>query len=92
MSSEETDAEDSRNSMNDVSSLDDVFLQMQFESSSSEEETTDDNRDLQVSNEIESESDAEFQANHQIVEEVMPTSEENTIDPLIVIDISSPTK
>ncbi|CAF1440967.1 unnamed protein product [Adineta ricciae] len=82
MSSEETDSEDSRNSQSDVSSLDDDFARMQFESSSSEEEISDDDRDSQVWNEIESESDAEFQEDHGIVEEVPTTSEDNTINPI----------
>lgn len=55
---------------------------MQFESSTSEEEVTDDDRDVQVWNEIDSESDAEFQEDHGIVEEVTPTSEDNTINPI----------
>ena len=45
---EETDTEDSGNSLSDVSALDDDFARMQFESSSSEEEVTDDGMDLQV--------------------------------------------
>jgi hypothetical protein len=48
MSSEETDIEDSGNSLSDVNSLNDGFARMQFESSSSNEEVTDDNFDLQV--------------------------------------------
>ncbi len=39
MSSEETDTENSENSLSDVSSVDDDFSRMQFESSSSEEVT-----------------------------------------------------
>jgi hypothetical protein len=66
---------------------------MQFESSSSEEEIADDDVDLQVWNEIESESDAEFQEDYGIVEEVTSASEDNTKSiPLMVIDISSLTK
>ncbi len=42
---------------------------------------TDDDEDLQLWHEIESESDAEFQENHGIVEEVKPASEDNTINP-----------
>ena len=82
MSSEETDTEGSRSTSSDVSSLDDDFARMQFESSTSEEEVTDDDRDVQVWNEIDSESDAEFQEDHGIVEEVTPTSEDNTINPI----------
>ncbi|CAF1034341.1 unnamed protein product, partial [Rotaria sordida] len=55
---------------------------MQFEPSSSEEEIIDDDRDLQVWNEIESESDAEFQEDHGVVEEVTPALEDNTINPI----------
>jgi Tfp pilus assembly protein FimV len=80
MSSEETDTENSGNSLSDVSSLDDDFARMQFESPSSEEEVTDDDLRSQVWNEIESDSDAEFQEDHGIVEEVTPTSEDNTIN------------
>jgi hypothetical protein len=39
---QETDTEDSGNSLSDVSSLDDDFDRIQFESSSSQEEVTDD--------------------------------------------------
>ena len=42
MSSEETDTENSENSLSDVSSLDDDFARMQFESSSSKEVTEND--------------------------------------------------
>ena len=48
MSVEETDTESSGNSLSDVSSLDDDFGRMQFESSSFEEEVADDDLDLQV--------------------------------------------
>ncbi len=60
---EETDTEESGDSQSDVSSLDDGFSRMQFESSSSEEQFTDDgddDMDSQVWGEIESESDTEF--------------------------------
>jgi hypothetical protein len=62
--------------------LNDGFARMQFESSSSNEEVTDDNFDLQVWNEIESEWDAEFQEDYEIVQEVTPTWENNTINPI----------
>ena len=42
---EEMDTEESRDSQSDVSSLDDGFSRMQFESSSSEEQVTDDSDD-----------------------------------------------
>ena len=42
---EETDAEESGDSQNDVSSLDDSLSRMQFESSSSEEQVTGDGDD-----------------------------------------------
>jgi hypothetical protein len=38
--------------------------------------------DLQAWNEIESESDAEFQKDHEIVEEVNPTSKDDVINPV----------
>ncbi len=69
MSSEETDIENSGNSLSDASSLDDDFARMQFESSSSDEEVTDDETDSHVWTEIESESDAEFLEDHGLVEE-----------------------
>ncbi|CAF3939773.1 unnamed protein product [Rotaria sordida] len=81
MSSEETDTENSEKSLSDVSSLDDDFARMLFESSSSEE-VTDDDLDSQVWNEIGSVSDAGFQEDHGIVEEVTPTLEDNTINPI----------
>jgi hypothetical protein len=81
MSFEETDTENSENSLSDVSSLDHGFARMQFESSSSEE-VTDDDLDSPVRNEIESVSNAEFQKEYGIVEEVTPTSEDNTTNPI----------
>jgi hypothetical protein len=56
------------NSLSDVNPLHDDSARMQFESSRSEKEFTDDVVNLQVWNEIESESDAEFQKDHGIVE------------------------
>jgi hypothetical protein len=82
VSFEETDTDDSGNSLGDVSDLDDDFARMQFESSSSEEEIAADDVDLEVWNEIEPESDAEFQEDYRILEEVTSTSEDNTINPI----------
>lgn len=70
------------NSQSDVSSLDDDFARIQFQSSSSEEEITGGDRDSQVWTEIESETHVEFQGDHGIVEEVPTTSEDNPISPI----------
>ena len=83
---EETDTEESHDSQSDVSSLDDGFSKMQFESSSSEEQVTDDDDDdaaySLVWSEIESESDAEFLEDYGMVEEVQANSEDSTINPI----------
>ena len=59
---EETDTDESGDSQSDVSSLNNDFSRMQFESTSTEEVTDDgdDDLDSQVWSEIESESDPEF--------------------------------
>ena len=59
MSSEEVSTEDSVDSLSEVSSLDDDFAKMHFESASSDEEVTDNEVDSNVWSEIESESDDE---------------------------------
>ncbi len=51
---EATDTEESSNSLRDVSSLDNDFSKMQFESSSFDEEVTDDDVDSQARDETES--------------------------------------
>ncbi len=83
---EETDTEESGNSQSDVSSLDDGFSRMQFESSSSEEQVTDDgdddDMDSQVWSEIESESDTEFSEDYGMMEEVSANSEDDVINPI----------
>jgi hypothetical protein len=79
---EEIDKEDSGNSLNDVSSLDNDFAKMQFKPSSSEKKVTHDDVDLQVCDKIESKSDVEFQGNHGIVEGVTPALEVDTINPI----------
>jgi len=82
---EETDTEESRDSQSDVSSLDDGFSRMQFESSSSEKQVTDDDdddADSQVWGEIESESDTEFSEDYGMTEEVPANSEDSTINPI----------
>jgi hypothetical protein len=53
-----------------VSSLDDGFSRMQFESTSSEEQVTGDHMDSQVWSEIESESDTDFSEYYGMMEEV----------------------
>ncbi len=74
MSSEEVSTVDSADSLTEVSSLDDDFARMHFESASSDEEVTDDEMDSNVWSEIESESDGEFPEDHGIVAKVTPTS------------------
>jgi hypothetical protein len=83
---EETDTKESGNSQNDVSSLDDGFSRMQFESTSSEEQVTDDgdddDMDSQVWSEIESESDNEFSEDYGMMEEVSTNWEYGVINPI----------
>ena len=74
---EDTDTEESVSSLSDVSSLESGMSKMQFESSNSEEQVTDDDADLQVWGETESESDAEFLEDHGMVEEVQANSEDS---------------
>jgi hypothetical protein len=82
MSSEEASTEDSVDSLSVVSSLDDDFARIQLESASSDEEVTDDEVNSNVWGEIESESDGEFLEDHGIVEQITPTSEDGTINPI----------
>ncbi|CAF1214822.1 unnamed protein product [Adineta ricciae] len=82
MSSEEIATDNSEKSRSDVSSLDAGFMKIQVESSNSEEEFSDNELDSQVWNEIDSESDGEFQEDYGIVDEVNPTSQDNTIYPI----------
>ena len=83
---EETDTEESGNSQSDVSSLDDGFSRIQFESTSSEEQVTDDgdddDMDSQVWSEIESESDNEFSEDYGMMEGVPAKSEDGVINPI----------
>ncbi|CAF1085913.1 unnamed protein product [Didymodactylos carnosus] len=82
---EETDTEESGDSESDMSSLDNGFSRMQFESSSSEEQVTDDGDDdvdSQVWSEIESESDIEFSEDYGMMEEVPADSEDSAINPI----------
>ena len=83
---EETDTEESGNSQSDVSSLDDGFSRIQFESTSSEEQVTDDgdddDMDSQVWSEIESESDNEFSEDYGMMEGVPANSEDGAINPI----------
>ena len=79
MLSEEAGTEDSVGSLGEVNSLDNDFDRMHFEPGNSHEEIFDDEVDLDVWSEIESNSDGEFLEDHGIVEQVMPTPENNTI-------------
>ncbi len=65
-----------------MSSLDDDFARMHFESASSDEAVIDDEVDSNGWSEIESESDGEFLEDHGIVEQVTPTSKDGTINPI----------
>ena len=82
MSSEEVSREDSVHSLSEVSSLDDDFSKMYFESVSSDEEVTDNKVDSNVWSEIKSESDGECLKDYGVVESVTPTSEDGTINPI----------
>jgi hypothetical protein len=82
MSSEETSTEDSIDSLSEVSSLNDDFVRVHIESTSSDEEITDDEVDSNVWREIESESDGEFLEDHGIVQHVTSASEDGTINPI----------
>ncbi len=74
MSVEETNIEESSSSLSEVSSLDDDFDRMHFESASSDDEITDDEVNSHSWDELGSESDAEFLKDHELVEEVTPAS------------------
>ena len=65
-----------------MNSLDNDFDRVHFESASSDEEIPDDEVDLNVWSEIESDSDGEFLEDHGIVEQVMATFEDGTINPM----------
>ena len=83
MPSEEASTGDSVDSLSEVSSLDDDFAKMHFESTSFDEEVTDDEvYSNGVWSEIESESDGEFLEDHGIIEQVTPTFEDGTINPI----------
>jgi hypothetical protein len=83
---EEMDTEESGNSQSDVSSLDNDFSRVRFESSSAEEQVMDDDGDddahLHVWGEIESESDAEFSEEYGMMEELSAKSEVSTNNPV----------
>ena len=82
MSIEEIDAEESTNSLSEVSSLDDDLDNMRLESGSSVEEMSDDETDSNSWNEIKSESDAELMEEHGLDEDVTFLTEDNKIDPI----------
>ena len=82
MSSEEAGTEDSVDSLSEVTSSDKDFDRIHFKSESSDEEISDDEVDSNVWNEIESDSHGEFLEVRGIVEQVMPTSEDDTINPI----------
>ena len=82
MLSEEASTEGSVDSFSEVSSLDNDFDRMHFESPNSDEEIPDDEVDSNVWGEIKSDSDGEFLEDHGIVEKVMPTSEDGTMNPI----------
>ena len=82
MSSEEASTQDSVDLLSEVSSLDNDSDRMYFESASSDEEIPDDEGDLNIWSKIQSDSDGKFLEDHEIVEQVMPTPEKNTINPI----------
>ncbi|CAF1553822.1 unnamed protein product, partial [Adineta steineri] len=63
--------EDSLDSLSEVSSLDNDFARMHFESVSSDEEVTDD--------EVDSNVWSEFLEDYGLIEQVTPTSEDGTV-------------
>ena len=69
-------------SLREVSFLDNNFDRMHFESASSDEEIPDDEVNSNIWSEIESDSAGEFLEDHGIVEQVMPTFEDGTINPI----------
>ena len=85
-SSEEASTEGSVDLLGVVSSLDDNFARMYFESPSFNEEVTIDEVHSNVWSGIESKSNGEFLQDHGIIEQVTPTFEDGTTNP---IDISS---
>ena len=82
MSFEEIDTEESTSSLSELCSLDDDLDSMRSESGSSVEQMSDDEIDSNSWNEIKSESDAEFVAEHGLHEDVTSLTEDNTIDPI----------
>ena len=82
MSSEEVSREDSVDSLSEVSSLDDDFAKMHFESVSSDEEVADNKVGSNVWSEIKSGSDGECLEDYGVVQSVTPTSEDGTINPI----------
>ncbi|CAF4294064.1 unnamed protein product [Adineta steineri] len=74
MSSEEASTEDSLDSLSEVSSLEDDFARMHFESASSDEEVTDD--------EVDSNVWSEFLEDYGLIEQVTRTSEDGTVNPI----------
>ena len=82
MSFEEIDTEESGSSLSELSFLDDDLDRMHLESGSSGEEMSDDEVDSNVWEEIESESDEEFMADHGLVEEVTSALDDNIINPI----------
>ena len=84
---EETDTEESSNSRDGLSSLDDDLCSIRFESSSSGEQVTDDDAEdddmhSEDWNEIESELDTEFTEDYGMMEELPGNSPDNTINPI----------
>src|SRR5947209_27203 len=82
MLTEKASTEDRIDSLSVVSSLDDDFAGMHLESASSDAQIMDDEVDSNVWSGIKSESDGEFVEDHGTVEQVMPTFEDDTINPI----------
>lgn len=86
MSFEETDTEDSTSSLSELGSLNDELDTMNLDFDNSDEEVSDheddDEMDSHTWDEIEPESDAEFLEDHGLIEDVISTSEDKTINPI----------
>ena len=80
MSSEEVSTEDNFDLLSEVSSLDDDFSRIHFESASSNEDVTDDEVNSNVWSEIKSKFGGEFLEDHRLIEQVTPISEDGTVN------------
>ena len=81
-----TDTEDSASSLGELASLNDELDTMNLDFDNSDENVSDHEDDNEMNShtwdEIEPESDAEFLEDHGLIEDVISTSEDNTINPI----------